>query len=171
MKAYFSDWNRELSLFKRNILPRLGFPSRSHQQYHLLKNILPNEDFDRLRTTILKNKDLFFRQNSFFRKGAAFDATALKNSPCADIFHQLTHDDFLSQVQKRSKIKHLQYVPSGDNNQISLLHYGDRGDGIDWHYDGNIYLGERWAGILTFIEESHDQHVRSLAVPLLPATF
>ena len=34
-----------------------------------------------------------------------------------------------------------------------MLSYNNRGDGIDWHIDRSIYLGDRWAGILTIIED------------------
>ena len=47
----------------------------------------------------------------------------------------------------------MQYVPEIDTNRLSLLSYNNRGDGIDWHIDGSIYLGDRWAGILTIIED------------------
>ena len=50
----------------------------------------------------------------------------------------------------------MQFVPEVDTNRISLLSYNNRGDGIDWHIDGSIYLGDRWAGILTIIEDIKD---------------
>ena len=54
-------------------------------------------------------------------------------------------------------------MPEVDTNRLSLLFYDEppaadeSGDGTDWHMDGSIYLGARWAGILTLIENTHDQ--------------
>ena len=53
----------------------------------------------------------------------------------------------------RTGILDLQFVPEADTNRLSLLDYSNEGDGIDWHIDGTIYLGDRWAGILTIIED------------------
>ena len=50
-------------------------------------------------------------------------------------------------MQSRTGISDLQFVPEVDTNRISLLDYSKEGDGIDWHIDGTIYLGDRWAGI------------------------
>ena len=43
-----------------------------------------------------------------------------------------------------------------NTNRLSLLSYNNKGDGIDWHIDGTIYLGDRWAGILTIIENINE---------------
>ena len=40
--------------------------------------------------------------------------------------------------------------------RLRLLYYAEAGDGIDWHFDGNIYLGQRWAGIFPLFEETGD---------------
>ena len=54
-------------------------------------------------------------------------------------------------------------MPEVDTDRLSLLFHDEpptadeSGDGTDWHMDGSIYLGARWAGILTLIENTNDQ--------------
>ena len=61
-----------------------------------------------------------------------------------------------AKVRSETGIGDLHYVTPEDRNQISLLYYAEAGDGIDWHFDGNIYLGQRWAGIFPLFEETAD---------------
>ena len=148
--------SRELSLFKSNVLARLCFPSAAQQQYFVLPDILPSEEFEALKTILMAQKEQLFRQHSFFRKGAALDAVGLRAAPYRPLLASLVQDSLLVSVRTRTQLAELQYVPAEDSNLISLLYYGNEGDGIDWHVDGNIYLGDRWAGILTFQERTND---------------
>lgn len=152
----FAFFQKEFSLLKRNIFSRLGYPSKDMQGYHVVENILPQDVFEEIQQSMLEQRKDLFRQHSFFRKGAALDAHSLRNSSFSKIVDTLIEESFLATVQAKTNIADLQFVPEGDSNLISLLYYGHAGDGIDWHYDGNIYLGQRWAGILTFYENSQD---------------
>ena len=60
----------------------------------------------------------------------------------------------------RTGILDLQFVPEADTNRLSLLDYSNEGDGIDWHIDGTIYLGDRWAGILTIVEDINESDAK-----------
>ena len=68
--------------------------------------------------------------------------------------------DFLEKVRAYTGLPDLQFVPNEDTNRLSLLHYNCEGDGIDWHVDGTIYLGDRWAGILTLVEDTHESKAK-----------
>ena len=74
----------------------------------------------------------------------------------------MNSSDFKSKVQKATGIPSLEYVSVKDTNRISLLLYKgvDGGDGIDWHVDGSIYLGERWTGIITLVEKTGEDSAK-----------
>ena len=74
----------------------------------------------------------------------------------------MNSSDFKSKVQKATGIPSLEYVSVKDTNRISLLLYKgvDGGDGIDWHVDGSIYLGERWTGIITLVEKTGEDFAK-----------
>ena len=75
-------------------------------------------------------------------------------------------------MQSKTGIANLQFVPEVDTNRLSLLYYKDEGDGIDWHVDGTIYLGDRWAGILTIVEDIKESEAKLELKPNgKPATF
>ncbi|RPG92852.1 MAG: hypothetical protein CBD08_001920 [Cellvibrionales bacterium TMED148] len=63
------------------------------------------------------------------------------------------------------------YVPVEDTNRLSLLLYdGNDEDGINWHVDGSIYLGQRWAGILVLIERTKEDTAKLELQPNLVTT-
>ena len=72
--------NEELSLMGRNIRGRLGYRAKGTQDYFLIPNILPAATFAEIQSTLGVQKSTSVRQDSFFRKGSAFDATDLRNS-------------------------------------------------------------------------------------------
>lgn len=67
------------------------------------------------------------------------------SSEFSKIFNSL---DVLQKIYKRTGML-LQFVPLTDPNRMSILFYEKPKDGINWHYDGNNYYGQRWAGIFT----------------------
>ena len=78
----------------------------------------------------------------------------------------------MARVRKATGLESLQYVPVEDTNRLSLLLYEgkDEGDGIDWHVDGSIYLGQRWAGILVLIEDTREDFAKLELQPNLVTT-
>jgi hypothetical protein len=81
----------------------------------------------------------------------------LRAGACAQLAESLINEKTLDSARDSLGLPDLQFIGSEDTNQLSLLYYGEAGDGIDWHFDGNIYLGDRWAGIFTLQEDTTDE--------------
>ena len=149
----FSNISKEFALIKRNIYSRKGNFQSDKQHYFVLHNILPEKDFQNIRELVLKNKTLFLRNDSSVRQGSTMGGHELRKSPLSKIADIIDSPEFLEKVQSKTGIANLQFVTEMDTNRLSLLYYKDEGDGIDWHVDGTIYLEDRWAGILTIVED------------------
>ena len=149
----FPNISKEYALILRNIQSCRGHFYSDKQQYFILEEILPEKDFQHIRSLLLRNKALFLRKDSTVRKGSAIGGHHLRNSQLASLVKRIDCAEFLEIVRSRTGISNLQFVPEADTNRLSLLYYKDEGDCIDWHVDGTIYLGDRWAGILTIIED------------------
>ena len=149
----FSNISKEFALIKRNIQSRRGHFRADKQHYFVLHDILPEKDFQHIRKLLLNNKTLFLRNDSSVRQGSSMGGHELRKSPLSKIADIIDSSGFLQKVQSKTGIANLQFVSEVDTNRLSLLYYKDEGDGIDWHVDGTIYLGDRWAGILTIIED------------------
>ena len=152
----FKKISKEFSLISRNIQSRRGHFQHDKQHYFVLHDILSNKDFEQIHELVINRKSLFIRQDSTIRKGNTIGGHELRNSPLSKLVDHIDCHEFLENIQTRTGIPEMQFVPEVDTNRISLLSYNNRGDGIDWHIDGSIYLGDRWAGILTIIEDIKD---------------
>ena len=94
-----------------------------------------------------------------WRTGGAIGGHELRQGLLWPLLKYLTTESFLNRVRSFTQINQLQLVPARDTNQISLLDYrGQPGDGISWHVDGSIYLGDRWAGILVLKEDTREEN-------------
>ena len=168
----FSNISKEFALIKRNIRSRRGHFRADKQHYFVLHDILPEKDFQHIRELLLKNKTLFLRNDSSVRQGSSMGGHELRKSPLSKIPDIIDNPKFLQKVQSKTGIANLQFVPEVDTNRLSLLYYKDEGDGIDWHVDGTIYLGDRWAGILTIVEDIKESEAKLELKPNgKPATF
>ena len=168
----FSNISKEFALIKRNIRSRRGHFRADKQHYFVLHDILPEKDFQHIRELVLKNKTLFLRNDSSVRQGSSIGGHELRKSPLSKIPDIIDNPKFLQKVQSKTGIANLQFVPEVDTNRLSLLYYKDEGDGIDWHVDGTIYLGDRWAGILTIVEDIKESEAKLELKPNgKPATF
>ena len=168
----FSNISKEYALIKRNIQSRRGRFRADKKHYFVLHDILPEKDFQHIRKLLLNNKTLFLRKDSSVRKGSSMGGHELRKSPLSKIADIIDSSEFLEKVQSKTGIANLQFVPEVDTNRLSLLYYKDEGDGIDWHVDGTIYLGDRWAGILTIIEDIKESETKLELKPNgKPATF
>ncbi len=168
----FSNISKEFALIKRNIRSRRGHFRADKQHYFVLHDILPEKDFQHIRELLLKNKTLFLRNDSSVRQGSSMGGHELRKSPLSKIPDIIDNPKFLQKVQSKTGITNLQFVPEVDTNRLSLLYYKDEGDGIDWHVDGTIYLGDRWAGILTIVEDIKGSEAKLELKPNgKPATF
>ena len=168
----FSNISKEFALIKRNIRSRRGHFRADKQHYFVLHDILPEKDFQHIRELVLKNQTLFLRNDSSVRQGSSMGGHELRKSPLSKIPDIIDNPKFLQKVQSKTGIANLQFVPEVDTNRLSLLYYKDEGDGIDWHVDGTIYLGDRWAGILTIVEDIKESEAKLELKPNgKPATF
>ena len=168
----FSNISKEFALIKRNIRSRRGHFRADKQHYFVLHDILPEKDFQHIRELVLKNKTLFLRNDSSVRQGSSMGGHELRKSPLSKIPDIIDNPKFLQKVQSKTGIANLQFVPEVDTNRLSLLYYKDEGDGIDWHVDGTIYMGDRWAGILTIVEDIKESEAKLELKPNgKPATF
>ena len=168
----FSNISKEFALIKRNIRSRRGHFRADKQHYFVLHDILPEKDFQHIRELLLKNKTLFLRNDSSVRQGSSMGGHELRKSPLSKIADIIDSSEFLEKVQSKTGIANLQFVPEVDTNRLSLLYYKDEGDGIDWHVDGTIYMGDRWAGILTIVEDIKESEAKLELKPNgKPATF
>ena len=168
----FSNISKEFALIKRNIRSRRGHFRADKQHYFVLHDILPEKDFQHIRELVLKNKTLFLRNDSSVRQGSSMGGHELRKSPLSKIADIIDNPKFLQKVQSKTGIANLQFVPEVDTNRLSLLYYKDEGDGIDWHVDGTIYMGDRWAGILTIVEDIKESEAKLELKPNgKPATF
>ena len=156
----FSNISKEFALIKRNIQSRRGRFQADKQHYFVLHDILPEKDFQHIRELLLKNKTLFLRNDSSVRQGSSMGGHELRKSPLSKIPDIIDNPEFLQKVQSKTGIANLQFVPKVDTNRLSLLYYKDEGDGIDWHVDGTIYLEDRWAGILTIVEDIKESEAK-----------
>ena len=168
----FSNISKEFALIKRNIRSCRGHFRADKQHYFVLHDILPEKDFQHIRKLLLNNKTLFLRNDSSVRQGSSMGGHELRKSPLSKIADIIDNPKFLQKVQSKTGIANLQFVPEVDTNRLSLLYYKDEGDGIDWHVDGTIYLGDRWAGILTIVEDIKELEAKLELKPnSKPATF
>ena len=127
----FPNISKEYALILRNIQSRRGRFRADKQQYFVLENILPEKDFQNLRSLLLRNKALFLRKDSTVRKGSAMGGHEVRNSQLASLVERIDCAEFLEIVRSRTGISNLQFVPEADTNRLSLLYYKDEGDGID----------------------------------------
>ena len=168
----FSNISKEFALIKRNIRSRRGHFRADKQHYFVLHDILPEKDFQHIRKLLLNNKTLFLRNDSSVRQGSSMGGHELRKSPLSQIADIIDNPKFLQKLQSKTGIANLQFVPEVDTNRLSLLYYKDEGDGIDWHVDGTIYMGDRWAGILTIVEDIKESEAKLELKPNgKPATF
>ena len=168
----FPNISKEYALILRNIQSRRGRFRADKQHYFVLHDILPEKDFQHIRKLLLNNKTLFLRNDSSVRQGSSMGGHELRKSPLSKIADIIDNPKFLQKVQSKTGIANLQFVPEVDTNRLSLLYYKDEGDGIDWHVDGTIYMGDRWAGILTIVEDIKESEAKLELKPNgKPATF
>ena len=168
----FPNISKEYALILRNIQSRRGRFRADKQHYFVLHDILPEKDFQHIRKLLLNNKTLFLRNDSSVRQGRSMGGHELRKSPLSKIADIIDSSEFLEKVQSKTGIANIQFVPAVDTNRLSLLYYKDEGDCIDWHVDGTIYLGDRWAGILTIVEDIKESEAKLELKPNgKPATF
>ena len=173
----------EIALHRHNKANRRGVVSPEAQHYHVLNDVLPAPIHEGLLASIQADRALWVRSETSWRRGAAMGGHELRASASARWLDYLISGPFLEDVRQRTGMSDLEFVPEVDTNRLSLLHYraadeGGEGDGVGWHVDGSIYLGARWAGILTLLEETTEvdaklelaPHGKPTTLPAVTAT-
>ena len=177
IKSHVAEWlgrvRDEVNLYRHNRQNRKGVVSPDAQEIYVIKDALPQFTFDELLRHIDENSSGLVRSKVEWRTGGAIGGHELRQGLLWPLLKYLTTASFLNRVRGHTKIPQLQLVPARDTNQISLLDYrgqpGDTdcvdsinkeaaGDGISWHVDGSIYLGDRWAGILVLKEDTREEN-------------
>lgn len=163
---------------KRMVTNRFRKTSVQGAEVYIIEDFLPPEEFEKLKAVAREEKENLYRKNSGMRSGAAMSSQDLRAGACMALADSLINDSTLARAREALSIPELQFIGREDTNQLSLLYYGEAGDGIDWHFDGNIYLGERWAGIFTLQEDTlddvsklelkQDDSVRQFPTKLMP---
>lgn len=152
----------ELALHKHNKANRQGVVSPDAQSFYVIQNVLPESVYQGLLAALPDLQLSSVRENSHWRKGQAMGGHELANSSIAVWLEYFESPKFIERLRGETGIANLALVPTVDTNRLSLLFYDPpaeseaQGDGTDWHMDGSIYLGDRWAGILTLIENTND---------------
>ena len=156
----------EMALHKHNKVNRQGIVSLHAQRCFVLKNILPEGVFRGLQNAANHLKASSVREDSNWREGQAIGGHELGRSIAVPWLGHISGPEFRQSTREATGIETLELVPDVDTNRISLLFYDGPGrkdtktdllgDGTDWHMDGNIYSGDRWAGILTLVEDTLD---------------
>ena len=154
-------WDRlqaEIALRRHNQDNRRGIVDPTAQRFFVIDDVLPDRVFDRL-VARCRVERRWVRSETSWRRGGAIGGHELDLLMGKDLAH-LNSDEFILELRRRTGLNDLAYVPRIDTNRLSLLSYRGAGDGIDWHVDGSIYLGPRWAGILTLVEDTFDAEAK-----------
>lgn len=134
---------------------------RHQYEMFVIDNLFDDNAFYNMKKSLDDKKTQFIRKSSIMRSGGALSLYHLGDTPIVSMFRD---HDTLKKIERETGMQ-LQLVPRNDKNQISALLYSEIGDGIDNHYDGNIYLGTRWAGIYV-ISDDYDSKLLLNGRPL-----
>ena len=142
---------------------------RSERRVYVVPDVL---DADVFQQVLDAARTLpFVRRHTTMRHGEAVSSHTLRRA--APLILDAVRDaSFVGRVHAATGMR-LQLMPRTDENHISVLRYSQPGDGIDAHYDGNVYIGSRWVGILV-LEDDGDATLElegeSLPSVLVPNT-
>lgn len=126
------------------------------KEMYLINNFFPQEKFNYISNYIVQYyKSLNVRNDNFVRKGGSFSHQQMISTPLEKINDIFDNLDIISKIKKETGLT-LNYIPKTDPNRLGVLIYQEPKDGIDWHYDGNNYYGNRWVGIYTVKNRSKD---------------
>ncbi len=120
-----------------------------------LKNFYPNKLKNKIKKIVLNNKDHKFRLNSYVRNASSLSHHQMINSEYEDIIEIFRDVRSLNLIRKETGMN-LQMIPRTDPNQLSIIFYEDKGDGITWHKDSDLYEGNRWTCIYTILNDGNN---------------
>ena len=129
--------------------------SNKNEPIFLINNFLSDSNFMIIKELMLSHSDNINKSSNFMRKGSAISHYKMRKNKLRKIIDILDRPSTLLKIYNKTGLN-VQFVPKIDNNYLSLVMYVDPGDNINWHYDGNIYHGKRWAGILTIVNQNNN---------------
>ncbi len=128
--------------------------SSPEKDMYLIRNFLSSENFTELKNIVTKYHDYFnVRNDNIVRKGSSFSHHQMMGTPLEKIISFFDSGKSVNTIRRKTGLQ-LQFVPKTDPNRFSVLVYQRPKDGINWHYDGNNYYGNRWAAIYTILDHS-----------------
>ena len=136
------------------------FSYYKNNNIYLINNFLSNNNFTIIKDLLISSNNYIKNSNNFLRKGSAISHNKMKNTKYYQIFKILSNPITTHKINKYTNLN-LKFVPLWDKNHLSIVYYINSGDNIKWHNDGNIYYGERWAGILTIINTNNNGNYSS----------
>ena len=119
------------------------------KEIYTLNNFFSATVFSKIQRVINQYYNQYnVRNDNYLRKGSSFSHHQMSDTPLSYINNLFDNVELLNNIKKRTGLN-LQFVPKTDPNRLGVLIYQKPQDGIDWHYDGNNYYGNRWVGIFT----------------------
>jgi hypothetical protein len=130
----------------------------------IIPNFLRPTDFVRIRDIVdsVHTTQGLHRSKNILRNGSSISHHNMGDTYYRDILRIYRGAPILEKIHNETGID-LQFAPKTDPNRLSLLFYVQPKDGIGWHYDGNNYYGNRWAGIYTIINQGKTPYEMSSA--------
>ena len=136
--------------------------SSPHPDYYTIPNFLSASDFAQVERSLQNVK--YVRRSTPMRNGEAISSMNMPK-PIIDVIRR---GRVLDRIQSETGVQ-LSFTPKTDENSISALRYSRPGDGIDAHYDGNVYIGKRWVGLLIVRDDGDSRLVvRDKTLDTLP---
>ena len=137
-----------------------------------MQNALPDHTCQEALSDLEQLKNEWVISNTPWRRGSAIGGHELRKTCSGHWLEYLQSRRFIAKVREATGLKSLEYVPAENTNRSSVLLYegSNGGDGIDWHVDGSIYLGQRWAGILVLVENTKENFAKLELQPNLVTT-
>ena len=162
----------EWRLYQHNKLNKRGVVDPNAQTFHVVPDVFSDSMLKELLAELVQLKSSWVRGDNQWRRGFAIGGHELRELIKGEWLDYLNSSDFKLKIRKATGIPSLEYVSVKDTNRISLLLYKGvhGGDGIDWHVDGSIYLGQRWAGILVLVENTKEDYAKLELQPNLVTT-
>jgi hypothetical protein len=124
----------------------------SSTEYFTIPNFLTEENFTKVKDS-LKSAS-FTRKSTPMRSGEAISSMNLP----IEVSEIIRSGSVLTRLKDETSLS-LSFTPRTDENSISALRYSEPNDGIDSHYDGNVYIGSRWVGLLVLEDDGDSKLV------------
>ena len=146
--------NVQYAMRARGLGPNHVGGAFSDGEVFFLPNFLDSEisgEMRRKMLDVLPELDrMSHRSGNFMRKGLSISQADKSSKDVDSIFKVLDAPETTSKIATRTPLR-VEFVPRTDANRLSLLMYLREGDGMEWHFDGNNYYGERWVGLYTIL--------------------